>query len=405
MIDPVRFRRLLIKLLKILVIVELATALLHGMRGDGWERFSMDLIIAGVLYLTWERIMTGLAARKEAFRKRLEVSPQQVGLRDAFVFSLLASDEIFKGIPEDRRRLVVVSYTLITLGLVAAFSNIGPGLMPLVVSGALVFAAVNLMVWIFSQEREERESLATELELARDVQMSLMPREQPAIEGYDIAGMSSPAQEVGGDFYDYSCLGQSGELLGLAVLDVSGKGIEAAMSAVFASGAYSSEARLSANPAEILTRLNRSVFHHSKRGHFIAFLLGGLDPAAGRLTFSNAGQSRPILRSNGTLQTLDSAGVPFPLGMREDTLYEQREVLLKPGDALVMLTDGFTDAMNLEEEQYGVERIERLLLDPALADVPARQMIDLIRNDVRLFTGDAPQHDDMTMVVVKRKAS
>ncbi len=202
MIDPIKFRRLLVKLLKLLAVLELFAALSQGSSGGGWERFAVDLIVAGVLYLMWEQIMTGLTARKELFRKRLESSPHQVNLRDAFIFSLLASDEIFQGIPEDRRRLVVVSYTLITLGLIAGFIKIGPGLMPLVVAGALVFAAVNLMVWIVSQEREARETLHTELKLAHDVQMSLMPREEPALACYDIAGMSSPAREVGGDFYD-----------------------------------------------------------------------------------------------------------------------------------------------------------------------------------------------------------
>ncbi len=402
MIDPIKFRRMLVRVLKVLAILELVAGFSQGTSGNGWERFAVDLIVAGVLYLMWEQIMTGLAARKEMFRKRIEISPQQVSLRDAFIFSLLASDEIFQGIPEDRRRLVVVSYTLITLGLIAGFIKIGPGLMPLVVAGALVFAAVNLMVWIVSQERGARETLHTELKLAHDVQMSLMPREEPGLACYDIAGMSSPAREVGGDFYDYSPLGRTRDLLGIAVLDVSGKGIQAAMSAVYTSGAYSSEARLSSSPAEILTRLNRSVFDHSKRGHFIAFLLAALDQTSGRLIFANAGQSRPMLRTNGSLQTLDSVGVHFPLGMQEDTAYDQREVQLQPGDMLVMLTDGFTDAMNAQEEQYGLERIEKLLMDPALAGVPARQVIDAIRKDVHLFTGDTPQHDDMTIVVVKR---
>ncbi|HEX9005723.1 MAG TPA: PP2C family protein-serine/threonine phosphatase [Bacteroidota bacterium] len=404
MIDPIKFRRFLVQLLKLLALLELVTAFSQGAGGNGWERFAVDLIVAGVLYLMWEQIMTGLTARKEMFRKRIETSPQQVNLRDAFIFSLLASDEIFQAIPEDRRRLVVVSYTLITLGLVAGFIKIGPGFMPLVVAGALVFAAVNLMVWIFSQEREARETLHTELKLAHDVQMSLMPREEPSLGCYDIAGISSPAREVGGDFYDYSPLGRSGDLLGIAVLDVSGKGIQAAMSAVYASGAYSSEAKLSGSPAEILTRLNRSVFNHSKRGHFIAFLLAALDQASGTVTFANAGQTRPMLRTDGHLQTLDSVGVHFPLGMREDTVYEGRELQLRPGDMLVMLTDGFTDAMNAKEEQYGLERIERLLVDPSLADVPARQVIEAIRTDVGLFAGDTPQHDDMTIVVIKRKS-
>ena len=90
--------------------------------------------------------------------------------------------------------------------------------------------------------------------------------------------------------------------------------------------------------------------------------------------------------------------------MQEQTIYEQQEVALGPGDMLVMLTDGFTDAMNGRREQYGTERIERLLLDPALAGVTARQVIDLLMHDVRMFTGDAPQHDDMTIVGVKRKS-
>ncbi len=175
------------------------------------------------------------------------------------------------------------------------------------------------------------------------------------------------------------------------------------MSAVYASGAYSSEAKLSGSPAEILTRLNRSVFNHSRRGHFIAFLLAALDQASGTVTFANAGQSRPMLRSDGRLQTLDSVGVHFPLGMREDTVYEGRELQLRPGDMLVMLTDGFTDAMNAKEEQYGLERIERLLVDPSLSNAPARQIIEALRTDVGLFAGDTPQHDDMTIVVIKRK--
>jgi len=166
----------------------------------------------------------------------------------AFVFSLLASDEIFKGIPEDRRRLVVVSYTLITLGLVAAFSNIGPGLMPLVVSGALVFAAVNLMVWILlsgargeGKPRHRTGARPGRPDVAHAAGTACHRRVR-------YCGDVFSAQEVGGDFYDYSCLGQSGELAGLwRCSTVSGKGIEAAMSAVFASGAYSSEARLSAN--------------------------------------------------------------------------------------------------------------------------------------------------------------
>jgi serine phosphatase RsbU (regulator of sigma subunit) len=402
MIDPIRFRRLLTTLIKLLVLFELISAVAYGVSGKGWERLSVDLIVAGVLYLAWDQIKNGLGQRKEFYRKRMEDSPQQIGLKDAFIFSLLASDEIYQGIPEDRRRLVVLSYTLITLGLVAAYFKVGTGFMPLAISGALVFAAVNLVVWIVSLERGVRESLHTELKLAQDVQMSLMPRQEPCLQCFDIAGLSNPAREVGGDFYDYSYLSQAGELFGIAVFDVSGKGLQAAMSAVFTSGAYSSETRLSSSPAEILTRLNRSVFKHSKRGHFIAFVMAAINQNTGDVVFANAGQTRPLLRSGGTIQTLDSPGVHFPLGMQEETNYEERCINMKSGDMLVLLTDGFTDAMNSQREQFGSERIERMLLDSSLANATAQQVIDALRKGVLAFAADTPQHDDMTIVVVRR---
>jgi serine phosphatase RsbU (regulator of sigma subunit) len=401
MVDPVRYRKTLITVLKILVVFELISAMSEGFSAHNWTRFGFDLIVAGILYIMWERIRLELKTQKEQIRKKMERPAQDIRLLDAMMFSLLWSDQIFKGIPEDRRRLVVTSYTLITLGLIAAFVKVGTGLMPLVVAGALVLAAVNLVTWVVSQEREERETLKTELKLAHDVQMSLMPKGHPEVQGLDIAGMSIPAREVGGDFFDYSCLGDDHCNFGIPVFDVSGKGMQAAMSAVFISGAFASEAKQSKSPAEILTRLNRSVCSHSRRGHFVAFLLAAIDQETRCLTFANAGQTRPILRSGGTVQSLDSVGVHFALGMKEDSLYEERSVPLQAGDTLFLLTDGFTDAMNSRQEMFGTERIERLLGDPKLDTLSAQQMMEHIMADVRAHVSGAPQHDDMTMVVVK----
>ena len=401
MVDPIRYRKTLVTLLKLLIVFELISALFEGIQAGNWARFGVDLIVAGILYVMWERIRLLLRTQKEEIRKKMERPAQDIRLLDAMLFSLLWSDQIFKGIPEDRRRLVVTSYTLITLGLVAAFVKVGTGLMPLVVAGALVLAAVNLVTWVVSVEREERETLKTELKLAHDVQMSLMPTGHPQVQGLDVAGMSVPAREVGGDFFDYSCLGGAETKLGIPVFDVSGKGMQAAMSAVFTSGAFASEAKQSSSPADILTRLNRAVCSHSRRGHFVAFLLTAIDQQTRCLTFANAGQTRPILKSNGTVQSLDSVGVHFPLGMKEDSLYEERTVQLQPGDALFLLTDGFTDAMNSQQEMFGTERIEDLLRNSALDGLPAQKMMEFIAAEVRAHVGNAPQHDDMTMVVVK----
>jgi sigma-B regulation protein RsbU (phosphoserine phosphatase) len=342
-----------------------------------------------------------LTTSKEDARLKMERSTQEVRLWDALLFSLLWSDEIYSDIPADRRRLVVISYTLIAVGVGVAYVNVNLGLMQAVLAGGLVLAAVNLVAWIVGTEREEKDTLRTELTLAHDVQMSLMPRDKPELAGYDIAGFTAPARDVGGDLFDFTCLGDCQKWFGLSVVDVSGKGIQAAMAAVFTSGAYASEAKLSTSPAQILTRLNRAVYAHSRRGHFVAFLLAALEKERRALSFANAGQTKPLLRRNGTVRWLDAVGVHFPLGMKEDSVYEEFTVVLERGDILVLLTDGFTEAMDAQQEAFGTERMERALADPGVDAMGAEALFGYITAAVRSHAGAAPQHDDMTMVVLK----
>jgi sigma-B regulation protein RsbU (phosphoserine phosphatase) len=273
--------------------------------------------------------------------------------------------------------------------------------MPLVVSGALVLGAVNLVTWLISLEREGKESVETELKLAHDVQVSLMPKANPSLPGFDIAGVSLPAANVGGDLFDYAKLGPDGNAFGISVFDVSGKGMQAAMSAVFTIGAIASEAGASTSPARILTKLNRSVFTHSRRGHFVAFVLAALDPGGKTVRIANAGGTRPLYRGKGGLAWLEPPGVRFPLGMKEDTAYDETTVQLAPGDILIMLTDGFTEAMNAKEEMFGTERIEQLMNDGGIETCSAAAIIERLTSAVRAYAASVPQHDDMTAVVVK----
>jgi serine phosphatase RsbU (regulator of sigma subunit) len=400
-VTPVRFKKILILLLKILILVELFSALGEGFGGHGWGRFGVDLIVAGVLYLTWERFATGLEEKRELYRLKMEKSPDAIRLFEALMFSLLWTDKIYENIPKDRLRLIVIAYTLITVGVVAAFVRVGTGLMPLVVSGALVLGAVNLVTWIVSLEREAQESLQTELRLAHDVQMALMPKVDPRIAGFDIAGLSIPAATVGGDLFDYSNLGEDGSRLGIAICDVSGKGMHAAMSAVFTSGAFASEAGRSSSPACILSRLNTAIYHHSRKGQFVAFLLGAIDREQSTLTFANAGQTKPLLLSGGKFTWVDLDGVRFPLGMQESSSYAERTVPLRKGDIVFMLTDGFTEAMDSRQEVFGPERIESALQILDTGTLSARQIIDHLTSSVRQYAAETPQHDDMTIVVVK----
>jgi serine phosphatase RsbU (regulator of sigma subunit) len=401
MIDPVKFKKILVTLLKILIVVELVSALAEGSKGHGWGRFGVDLVIAGILYLTWERLTAVVAQKKEESWKMMEASPERAGLFNALVFSLLWTDRIYENVPPDRLRLIVISYTLIALGLVAAFVQIGSGLMPLVVSGALVLGAVNLVTWVISLERGEKENLQTELKLAHDVQVSLMPKSDPSLPGFDIAGTSVPAANVGGDLFDYAHLGTNGGVFGISVFDVSGKGMQAAMSAVFTIGAIAGEVDMSASPAEILTRLNKSIFAHSKRGHFVAFLLAALNTTEKTVTFANAGQTKPLLKSREGLAWLDPPGVRFPLGMKDDSTYEEKTVQLAPGDILFLLTDGFTEAMNTREEMFGTERVEEVLRDGVIDGLTSAAIIERLTAAVRTYATGTAQHDDMTIVVVK----
>ncbi len=404
MIDPVRFRRILVQLLKVLIIVELVGAFAEGTSGGHWSRFGVDLIIAGILYVAGERITAVLQERRDTARKRMEQAGDNIRLWDALIFSLLWTDQIYAGIPADRRRLVVIAYTLIAFGLIAAFVRIGSGLMPLVIAGGLVLGAVNLITWLISLERGERETLQTELRLAHDVQVSLMPKEQPVVPGFDIAGMSVPAKEVGGDLFDYLYLGDGGTRLGISVVDVSGKGMQAAMAAVFTSGAYASEARQFRSPADVLSRLNRAVYHHSRRGHFVSFLLAGLDAGTRTLYYANAGQTKPLLRSGGDVRWLEVDGVHFPLGAQPETTYQESAVVVTPGDIVCLLTDGFTEAMNDARDPFGQERVEAVFRRPDLAVLTAAEIVQVLSGEVRRHVGEAPQHDDMTMVVIKAVA-
>lgn len=400
MIDPIRFKRLLIQILKLLIIIELIGAFSAGVSGGGWGRFGSDLVIAGILYITWDRITALLRERKVLARERVERAGTDLRIRDALLFSVLWSDEITNEIPEDRRRMVIAAYTLIAAGLVLAYVQIGTGLMSLVIAGVVVLGGVNLLAWLVSLEREGKETLQTELRLAHEVQVSLMPDKQPALEGYDIAAMSVPAQEVGGDLYDFASPDHTDGLC-VSVVDVSGKGMQAAMAAVFTSGALASELKQNTTPAAILTDLNRAVFHHSRRGHFVAFLSGCLSPRDRVFTFSNAGQTKPLLRRGTTVRWLDGHGPHFPLGMQAGTEYENIRVALMPGDILFLLTDGFTEAMNEARESFGSERIEQAAAAGDLAAMSAAEILTHFTAQAQAFAGTAPQHDDMTLVVIK----
>jgi len=248
-----------------------------------------------------------------------------------------------------------------------------------------------------AQEISRRERMSREIEIARDVQMRLFPQRIPKIDGVDCAGACRPAQGVGGDYYDFLAL--PGGRLGVALGDVAGKGIPAAL--LMASLQASLRGQRLTGPADLahmMTNMNRLIFDSSPDNRYATFFYGELDPSARRLDYVNAGHNAPmIFRSSGALERLKASG-PV-IGLVDGGSYEQRSTTLGPGDLLVVYSDGISEAMNSAEEEWGEERLAASVRERR--DGVATNLITHLFERADAFVAGAIQHDDMTLVVVR----
>jgi hypothetical protein len=247
----------------------------------------------------------------------------------------------------------------------------------------------------------ERERMQKELEIARHVQMKLLPKESPRLPGYDVAGTCLPATEVGGDYFDFINLGRG--KLGIAVGDVSGKGVSAAIYMTLTKGILQSHVGYDDSPVTVLGRVNSLIYRTIEKGIFISLFYAVLDTAARQLVYSRAGHNPGFLLKQGSadFQTLHPPGMA--LGLDEGKLFSsiirENTVPLNSGDVLVFYTDGITEAMNVREEEYGEERLMKCIADNS--HLPSKEMVDQITADVNRFAGAQPQHDDITLVVMR----
>ena len=255
---------------------------------------------------------------------------------------------------------------------------------------------------VFGREEDARITAVAELKTAHDMQMNLMPVSDPQIPGFDISGICQPALEVGGDYYDYVWLDEEHTKLGIAMADVSGKAMKAAMTAVMTSGMIYREIGSNSSPKTILQNINRPMYLKTSKHIFTALSFAMLDSASNRLTFSNAGQMHPILRRGGDARYLKVPGNRLPLGVLEEIHYDEIEEPLLMGDILFFYTDGIPEAMNEKKELFGFERLEQFVrqLNPSLT---AKEIMNQLLATVQIHTGTAQQHDDMTVVIVKVK--
>ncbi|MES1261310.1 MAG: GAF domain-containing SpoIIE family protein phosphatase [Acidobacteriota bacterium] len=245
-------------------------------------------------------------------------------------------------------------------------------------------------------EAADRERANRELEIAREVQERLFPQHFPTVAGLDCAGYCRPARGVGGDYYDFLQL-EDGRLC-LAVGDVSGKGIAAAllMASLQASLRGQTLAGLH-DLSALMHNVNKLVYEASTSNRYATFFYGEYDPGTHKLDFVNAGHNPPvILRGAGVLRL--EAGGPV-VGLLPAARFEHAEMLLEPGDVLISFTDGISEALNEWDEEWEEERF--IAAAQACRGLSAKHMIEAIFRGADSFTGAAKQYDDMTLLVMK----
>lgn len=243
----------------------------------------------------------------------------------------------------------------------------------------------------------ERRRLERELAIARDIQLSFLPSKAPSVPGFDVAGTSIPHDQVGGDYYDFIPVSET--RLGLAIADVSGKGIPAALIMAGFRMSLLAEIRNEFAIRAVMRKASLLLHESTERDRFVTAFYGVLDWKNAVLIFSNGGHNPPLLvRRDGTCENLVEGGVA--LGVLPDARYEDRPVALREGDVLVMYTDGVSEAESPTGEMYGEHRIEDLARRHA--HLPAADILARLVDAVGAWTAEKGPSDDLTLIVVRK---
>ena len=246
------------------------------------------------------------------------------------------------------------------------------------------------------QFRDKLVSLQNELDVARGMQQSILPTQFPSSNGYAVHGKMQAAREVGGDFFDVLSL--SDGRIGLAVADVSGKGVPAALFMMSSRTLLKGSAIGVGPPGDVLKEVNDLLLEDNREGMFVTVLYAIYDPATRELSYANGGHNSPlIIHADGSSTLLPLTG-GIALGIVPDLGYKQETVTLSPGDTVLFYTDGVTEAMNDAEEEFGLDTLrEQLHANPPKDPEKATEVVF---EAVNTFAGDTPQSDDITCLVL-----
>jgi phosphoserine phosphatase RsbU/P len=270
--------------------------------------------------------------------------------------------------------------------------------------------AVGLFIFLINKlvkeqrSQAEKERMEGELNLARDIQLSLVPRAfppYPDIKEFDVWAMLQPAREVGGDLYDFFFVGP--DSFYIIIGDVSGKGAPAAMLMASTRMLIRTHASTEVSPERILNRVNKELARDNDTSMFVTLFLGILNIRSGELKYTNAGHNLPYLCRNADVLEPVSGGNGLALGVLEEAPYTCSSLIIHPGGTLILYTDGVTEAMNRKKEFFGEAKLEQLLAKSSGCEPSV--VIDTIRNEVGKFAAGAYQADDITLLVLKYNGS
>ncbi|MGA9996551.1 MAG: GAF domain-containing SpoIIE family protein phosphatase [Pyrinomonadaceae bacterium] len=246
------------------------------------------------------------------------------------------------------------------------------------------------------QQLIEKKRLEGQLEVARQVQLELLPASDPQLEGFDICAYNFPTEEVSGDYYDWVSIYQ--DQIGLVIADVSGKGVPAALLMAFLRASLRAATHIGYSPHISMAKVNYLLWESIERNQFVTAFYGVLDASNRTLAYANAGHNWPILiDADGTTRFIDRGGVP--LGMFRDTRYYEYYLAIEPGQTLVLYTDGLTEANNAAGEEYGRERLAKKVSEGR--HLSAKELIAFLHEDVITWTEELGATDDITFFIIK----
>jgi len=251
----------------------------------------------------------------------------------------------------------------------------------------------------------EKHALDRDIQIARDIQKILLPSDAPEIPGYQLSGLNLPAKTLSGDYFDF--LPVDDDHIGIAIADVSGKGVPAALIMAMCRGALRSQSRGERSPAAVLRSVNRQLYPDMKEDMFISMAYVVLNRHTGEALLARAGHDAPLLfrAATGEVECLNPKGMAVGIdsGGVFDRFCADFSFRFEPGDLLLLYTDGITEALNAAGEEFGIQRLNTQLKDN-LAEAASETLHRLARS-VQSFAGSQPQHDDITLIALRKSTT